>query len=198
MGISERKQRQQEQIRAAILAQSWQIVEDEGWDALSIRRIAEGIEYSTPVVYKHFENKEAIRTAFSQEGYALLAARLREAKKAHERAADQLMALSNAYWDFANEHPKHYQIMYGLGIPSCEMVQGSAEIMEVSRVFHETIGAAVRDSKPDTDVHLKAKTFWSILHGLVALGMISQPGDPQAAKRVLEDAAAGFIKTLVS
>src|SRR5690606_7123111 len=98
MGISERKQRQQDQIRAATLAQSWQIVEDEGGDALSIRRIAEGIEYSTPVVYKHFENKEAIRTAFSQEGYALLAARLREAKKAHERAADQLMALSNAYW----------------------------------------------------------------------------------------------------
>lgn len=198
MGISERRQRQLEQVRSAILAQSWQIVEEEGWDALSIRRIADAIEYSTPVVYKHFESKEAIRSAFSQEGYALLADRLYRAKKTHDRPTDQLMALSQAYWAFAEEHPKHYQIMYGLGIPTCEMVRETQEIREVSTVFHQTIEAAIRESKqPDADVHLKAMTFWSILHGLVAMGMISGPGDPQTAKRILEDATAGFIKALV-
>ncbi|PPL00367.1 transcriptional regulator, TetR family [Parapedobacter indicus] len=198
MGISERKQRQLEQVRSAILAQSWQIVEEEGWDALSIRRIADAIEYSTPVVYKHFESKEAIRSAFSQEGYALLASRLHQAKRTHDRPTDQLMALSQAYWAFAEEHPKHYQIMYGLGIPTCEMVRETQEIMEVSTVFHGTIEAAIQESKqPNADVHLKAMTFWSILHGLVAMGMIAGPGDPQTAKRILEDATAGFIKALV-
>jgi len=198
MGISERKQRQLEQVRAAILAQSWQIVEEEGWDALSIRRIADAIEYSTPVVYKHFESKEAIRSAFSQEGYALLADRLQQAKTLHPRPTDQLMSLSNAYWTFAEAHPKHYQIMYGLGIPTCEMVRETREIMAVSTVFHETIEAAIRESKhPDADVHLKAMTFWSILHGLVAMRMVASPGDPQTAKRILEDATAGFIKALV-
>ncbi len=198
MGISERKQRQLEEVRSAILAQSWQIVEEEGWEALSIRRIADAIEYSTPVVYKHFESKEAIRSAFSQEGYALLANRLHQAKTSHKLPTDQLMSLSHAYWNFAEEHPKHYQIMYGLGIPTCEMVRETREIMEVSTVFHQTIEAAIQESKqPDADVHLKAMTFWSILHGLVAMGMISGPGDPQTAKRILEDAVAGFIKALV-
>src|SRR5690606_4627422 len=108
--------------------------------------------YSTPVVYKHFESKEAIRSAFSQEGYALLARRLHQAKREHDRPTDQLMALSNAYWAFAEEHPKHYQIMYGLGIPTCEMVRETREIMEVSSVFHDTIEAAIRESKqPDAD-----------------------------------------------
>ncbi|GGG97895.1 TetR family transcriptional regulator [Parapedobacter pyrenivorans] len=198
MGISERKHRQLEQVRTAILAQSWQIIEEEGWEALSIRRIADAIEYSTPVVYKHFESKEAIRSAFSQEGYALLANRLLKAKTACDSPTDQLMALSNTYWAFAQEHPKHYQIMYGLGIPTCEMVRETREILEVSNVFHETIEAAIQASKqPDTDVHLKAMTFWSILHGLIAMGMISGPGDPQTAKRILEDATAGFIKALM-
>ena len=198
MGISERKQRQLEEVRSAILEQSWQIVEEEGWDALSIRRIAEAIEYSTPVVYKHFESKEAIRSAFSQEGYALLADRLQQAKQSYDCPTDQLTALSNAYWSFAQEHPKHYQVMYGLGIPTCDMVRESREIGEVSIIFRDTIEAAIRESKqPDADAHLKAMTFWSILHGLVAMGMISRPGDPQTAKRILEDATAGFIKALV-
>ena len=199
MGISERKQRQLEEVRSAILEQSWQIVEEEGWDALSIRRIADAIEYSTPVVYKHFESKEAIRSAFSQEGYALLAARLQQARQAYDRPTDQLTALSNAYWAFAQEHPKHYQIMYGLGIPTCDMVRETDEIREVSMIFHDTIEAAIRESKqPDADAHLKAMTFWSILNGLVATGMVTGPGDPQQAKRILEDAIAGFIKALVT
>ena len=199
MGISERKQRQLEEVRSAILEHSWQIVEEEGWDALSIRRIADAIEYSTPVVYKHFESKEAIRSAFSQEGYALLAARLQHAKQSYDCPTDQLASLSNAYWAFAMEHPKHYQVMYGLGIPTCEMVRETLEIGEVSLIFRDTIEAAIRASKqPDAEVHLKAMTFWSILHGLVAMGMISGPGDPQTAKRILEDATTGFIKALVT
>lgn len=198
MGISERKQRQQQEVRAAILAKSWQIVEEEGWEALSIRRIADGIEYSTPVVYKHFESKEAIRSAFSMEGYALLADRLGDAKKAKDRPTDQLMALSRAYWAFAHEHPKYYQVMYGLGIPTCDAVRETQEIQSVSDIFHQAIEAAIRESnQPDTDAHLKTMTFWSILHGLVAMGMISGPGDPQKAKLILEDATVGFVKALI-
>ncbi len=198
MGISERKQRQQEQVRAAILAQSWQIVQDEGWESLSIRRIADAIEYSTPVVYKHFESKDAIMSAFSEEGYALLAKRLDEAKAAHRHPVDQLKAMAHAYWDFAQSHKKHYQIMYGLGIPTCEMVREIKEIGEVACLFHATVESAIQTGKqPDADVHLKATTFWSILHGLVAMGMIAQPGSPERARLILEDAAAGFIKALV-
>ncbi len=199
MGISERKQRQLEEVRAAILEQSWQIVEEEGWEALSIRKIADAIEYSTPVVYKHFESKDAILEAFSQEGYARLAENLISAKASRTAPDEQLEAISKAYWQFAQEHPKHYQIMYGLGIPTCQMVREIREIRQVSDLLHATIDDAIKSGKnPDVDSHLKATTFWSILHGLVAMTMIAAPGGPEMARRSLDDAVQGFIKALLN
>lgn len=197
MGISERKQRQFKEVRATILEQSWQIVEEEGWEALSIRKIADAIEYSTPVVYKHFESKDAILEAFSREGYALLAESLAKAKRSKTSPDKQLEAISEAYWQFAHEHPKHYQIMYGLGIPTCQMVRDIPEIRQVSDLLHTAIDGAIRLGKhPDADSHLKATTFWSILHGLVAMTMIAAPSGPEMARRTLDDAVQGFIKAL--
>ncbi|MFB2119679.1 TetR/AcrR family transcriptional regulator [Parapedobacter sp. 2B3] len=199
MGISERKQRQLEEVRATILKQSWQIVEEEGWEALSIRKIADAIEYSTPVVYKHFESKDAILEAFSREGYDRLANQLATAKASQASPDKQLEAISAAYWRFAQEHPKHYQIMYGLGIPTCQMVRDIPEIRQVSDLLHTAIDEAIKSGKnPDVDGHLKAKTFWSILHGLVAMTMISAPGGPEMARRTLDDAVQGFIKALLN
>ncbi|WP_257656464.1 TetR/AcrR family transcriptional regulator [Parapedobacter lycopersici] len=199
MGIAERKQRQQDEVRAAILAQSWQIVEELGWEALSIRRIADGIEYSTPVVYKHFESKDAILEAFSREGYVLLASQLSDAQQAGDAPEARLMALARAYWEFATQHPRHYQLMYGLGIPTCEMVREIREIKEVSDVLHTAIEEAIRAGKnPETDTHLKTTTFWSILHGLVAMSLIAVPGCPEKARLTLEDAINGFVKALMN
>lgn len=60
MGITERRLRQKEEVRSGILATAWQMVKDDGWQSLSIRKIADAIEYSIPVIYDHFQNKEAI------------------------------------------------------------------------------------------------------------------------------------------
>ena len=60
MGTLERKQRLKEEVRTRILEASWQIVKDEGWHALSMRKIADAIEYTAPIIYGYFENKEAI------------------------------------------------------------------------------------------------------------------------------------------
>ncbi|MEO6962547.1 MAG: helix-turn-helix domain-containing protein [Puia sp.] len=72
MGIAERKLRQKEELRMMILDAAWQMVKQEGWHALSLRRISEAIEYSVPVIYDHFENKEAILLEFSRQGFSLL------------------------------------------------------------------------------------------------------------------------------
>lgn len=199
MGISERKQRQHRALRSTILRQSWHIVEKEGWEALSVRRIAEAIEYSTPVVYRHFENNEAILEVFSREGYVLLADMLRDARDTRTAPADQLMAMAAAYWDFAVRYPKHYQIMYGLGVPTCEMIKESAEIRAVSDTFKGVIRTAIASGPhPNTDACLKVTTFWSILHGLVAMSMISRPDWLERSRRTLDDATAGFVKALTT
>ncbi len=60
MGVHERRQREKESVRANILQAAFNLVKTDGWASLSMRKIADAIEYSAPVVYDHFENKEAI------------------------------------------------------------------------------------------------------------------------------------------
>lgn len=79
MGIAERKLRHKEGIRIGILEAAWQLVITDGWQSLSIRKIADAIEYSIPVIYNHFENKEAILLEFTREGFEKLAEVLRNA-----------------------------------------------------------------------------------------------------------------------
>src|ERR1700741_4216450 len=119
MGIIERRLRQREEIKSSILATAWQMVKEEGWQSLSIRRIAEAIEYSVPVIYDHFENKEAILFEFGKEGFKILANKIEESKRKSTDPAAQLKLIAHAHWDFARKHKEHYQLMYGLGMQGC-------------------------------------------------------------------------------
>src|SRR3954471_4469054 len=100
MGIVERKERQRKEVRDSILQAAWQLVNEEGWQSLSIRKIADAIEYSVPVVYDHFENKEATLFEFTKQGFKLLGDKLTEAIKHHTDPSKQLEAIAYAYWDF--------------------------------------------------------------------------------------------------
>lgn len=199
MGILERKQRQMEEIKATILKQSWQIVEEEGWQALSIRKIADAIEYSTPVVYKHFESKDAIIEEFTRQGFDLLAKQLENAQQAHVDPAKQLVAISHAYWNFAFAHVKHYQIMFGLGMPTCEMIRSIDEMKKANDIMLTSIKHAIKTgNNREADSYLKLRTFWSILHGMAAIEMIATNDCEEVAKQVLDDAVGGFIQALTT
>src|SRR6187551_3187243 len=117
MGTTERRMREKEKVREAILGTAWNMVKEEGWQSLSIRKIADAIEYSVPVVYDHFENKEAILSEFNRQGFKLLGDKLIEAKAKYPEASKQLETIAFAYWDFAFENKEYYQLMYGLGMP---------------------------------------------------------------------------------
>jgi AcrR family transcriptional regulator len=198
MGIIERKLRHKQDVRASILQAAWQLVEQEGWSALSIRKIADAIEYSIPVIYSHFENKDAILLEFSREGFRRLATQLQTAKEEHENPGQQLMAMAQAYWDFAFGNQEYYQLMFGLGIPACDTVKKVAEMKLFSDVIIPVLQKAVAaSSHPETSHMLKFHTYWSILHGLVSIQMIGKNNaDDPIQQMVLEDAIGGFIKAL--
>src|ERR1044071_1405989 len=107
MGIAERKQRQREEIRAGILDAAWHLVHEEGWAALSIRKIAEAIEYSVPVIYDHFENKEAILLEFTKRGFRLLNEKLEQAQASATEPAAQIKGMAYAYWSFAFDQKEY-------------------------------------------------------------------------------------------
>lgn len=199
MGIAERRIRQKEEIRASILEASWHQVLTEGWQSLSIRKIADAIEYSIPVIYNHFENKEAILLEFTKEGFQKLADAIQEVKIQHIKPAKQLEAIAYAYWDFAFEHKEYYQLMFGLGIPACERVNQIAEMKTMTTIMISTIEETIKASPdPEADFFLKYHTYLSILHGLVSIQMMRNEGGPtEGDRRILKDAVSGFIKSLL-
>jgi AcrR family transcriptional regulator len=197
MGVKERRERQREEVRSNILATAWQMVKEEGWQSLSMRKIADAIEYSAPVIYDHFENKEAILQEFAKEGFRLLSKKIQQAKGKYDQPADQIKAVADAYWNFAFKNREHYQLMYGLGMPGCEIEKCFPERTSFRNLVSEPIRAIISKGKnPDANPCLKYYTFWSILHGLISIKSMNGNVSDEVNKLVLEDAVTGFIKNL--
>ena len=198
MGIAERRQRQKEEVRAAILTTAWQMVKSDGWQSLSIRKIAEAIEYSVPVIYDHFENKEAILFEFAKEGFRLLSKKMRAAKDKENRPEDQIKAMADAYWNFAFKNKEHYQLMFGLGMATCETEKCLPEKIDFRNLLMEPINALLsKNQQSEMNACLKYHTLWSVLHGLVSIKIMGNSDvSEQLNKMVLDDAISGFIKNL--
>src|SRR5580698_3459845 len=201
MGITDRKLRQKEEVRASILDTAWEMVVTEGWQSFSIRKVADAIEYSVPVIYSHFENKDAILLEFNRKGFELLTEALAAAKAGEPDPANQIRKMGRAYWDFAFQNKEYYQLMFGLGIPTCEAVSKIPALASFSEVILGSIVAMVgSDKKPNFDPWLKYQSFWSMLHGLVSINMASfsrpEPNDHHETlpQQVLDDVMCSFIR----
>jgi len=195
MGIAERKIRQKEEIRASILKAAWEVVLEEGWQALSIRKIAEGIEYSVPVIYDHFANKEAILFELTKQGFQLLNADLVKARKRSGNPEKQIEAMAYSYWEFAFDNKAYYQVMFGLGMPNCEMVGKIDELVVFSNLIMQPLKELIALGKNKTaDPFLKLHTFWSMLHGLISINMMNNNEHKEELNQlVIQDFIIGFI-----
>ncbi len=114
MGIKERRDRERQELKQAILAAAREIAASEGWQAVTIRRVADRIEYSPPTIYEHFASKEAILLDLTREGHRTLLAAIEAAQPTGDPASG-LIAAGHAYWEFAWTYPELYQVMHGLG-----------------------------------------------------------------------------------
>ena len=174
MSIIDRKIRQKEEVRATILDTAWGLVVAEGWHSFSIRKIADAIEYSVPVIYSHFENKDAILLEFNRKGFALLAQAMAAAKAGQSNPADELRAMGRAYWKWALTNKEYYQLMFGLGMPTCDTARKIPAMQEFQAVIESSILAMAPAGKTcPFDPFLKYQSFWSMLHGLVSINMAS-------------------------
>jgi AcrR family transcriptional regulator len=196
MGISDRKIRQKGEVKASILDAAWEMVVTDGWASLSIRKIADAIEYSVPVIYTHFENKDAILLEFNRKGFKLLSEKIIGAKTGQPGPREQIVAMGHAYWSFAFLNREYYQLMFGLGIPTCEAVRKIPEMVD----FNDAITSSIRALTPPgreaaVDPFLKFQSFWSMLHGLVSINMLGKPSPHNSmAEQVLKDVICSFIK----
>jgi AcrR family transcriptional regulator len=121
MGVRERRERERHEMQRAILEAAHDIAIREGWEAVTIRRVAEKIEYSPPTIYEYFESKEQIVVELLRDGFRLLLEDMRAARDAHADPEAALLAMGLAYWDFAWKHPALYQGMNGLGLEGSDL-----------------------------------------------------------------------------
>src|ERR671918_1739285 len=111
MGIKERQERDREAVRRAILDAARDLFTMEGYRHVSIRRIAERIEYSPAAIYSYFPSKDDIFFALTEEGFRLLAAHLTPATS----VTDPLERLRRGLWafyDFSKTHSEYFELMF--------------------------------------------------------------------------------------
>jgi len=111
MGTRERREREKENLRRAILDAARELFVTESFDAVTMRKIAAAIEYSPTTIYLHFADKEAILDALCEEGFGLLAERIHQAASIAD-PIDRLRQAANCYFDFAREYRSYYTIMF--------------------------------------------------------------------------------------
>ena len=163
MGIAERKGRERVERESRIVAAARVIAQREGWDAVTIRRLADEIEFSQPVLYSHFENRDAIVAAVAVEGFREITVALREAANG-STGRSALKNVAVAYLTFALRHPALYEAMFVL---PTNLRFAEAETRPELRAAFEALAAVVTPFC--ADVAVAAETFWAALHGLAAL-----------------------------
>ena len=167
MTIEERRARDRAARRQLIVTTARRIAEAEGWDAVTTRRLSAEIEYSQPVLYKHFSNMEAIAQSVAVEGFQELAESLSDARGGTAEPEHALRRIAHAYIDFALANPAVYDAMFTRA--TTLHFAASDTPPELSAAFAELRDAvtAVADT---ADADTATEVLWAALHGLATLG----------------------------
>jgi AcrR family transcriptional regulator len=198
MGIKERRDREKQELRQAILDAAREIAAAEGWSTVSIRKIADKIEYSPPMIYAYFEDKDALLVALLVEGFRQLTKCIRATREAYPDPRVALIEMAGAYWDFAMENPALYQVMHGLAGGHIHDPHEANKPPEVHDTVEEVLGAFVVWGKANNIRDLNyIDAFWTVygtLHGLVSLYMAKRlPVDAAGGRRLMQTAVITLL-----
>lgn len=190
MSVQERRQRERADRERLIVATARELAEQQGWDAVTTRRLAERIEYSQPVLYSHFRGKREIIGAVALKGATELAAAVRAATSGANSPREQVPALARAYLDFAERHPAVYDAIFQLDGGLAYAQEDTPEpLKDAFAALLESLGEAAGDG-----VHpgLFTEVFWAALHGLATLTRARRlpPEDTERRVELLMDRLA--------
>src|SRR5690606_6636140 len=183
-----RKERERAERRARIVAAARELAETQGWEAVTVRKLADRIEYSQPVLYGHFAGKTAIVGAVAEEGFAELAEALRAAHAAADGPERAFALLARAYLDFAEANPALYDAMFSL---ATDLPFGPDAPPSLRAGWNEI----ERLSRPDVggpDPGARTEVAWGPLHGLVTLARSGRLM-PELRERRLEILVAQWL-----
>src|SRR5258706_2571047 len=123
MGTQERRERERQELRSQILDAARELFATEGYDAVTMRKIADKIEYSPTAIYQHFADKDALVAELCRHDFRSFAAHFAQAA-ATEDPVLRLRETGRAYFAFAVEFPQHYRVMFMAARPSVSPEEG--------------------------------------------------------------------------
>ena len=142
------------------------LAEHEGWDAVTTRRLSTEIEYSQPVLYKHFASMEEIVEAVALEGFGELAETLGAARRSAGAAGDALTRIARAFSKFATDNPALYDAMFSR---ATRLRFGSDDSPAPLHAAFGELRAAVATVAHERDIDTLSEVVWAGLHGLATL-----------------------------
>lgn len=200
MGITERRERERTETRDKILDAARELFVNEGYDGVSMRKVAQKIEYSPTAIYVHFHDKEQLFLELCHADFR----RLAESFAAIGQIPDpieRLRRIGYAYMQFGLENPNHYRMMFMSSHPKLPegtsmetMGKGNPE--EDAYAFllltvKEAMAAGAFRSE-FADAELIAQTLWAGVHGVVSL-QIAKWEDEWVPWRDFEARAAAMV-----
>lgn len=201
MGIKERREKQKDTLRREIMAAARELFVEQGYERVSMRKVAEKIEYSPTTIYLYFKDKQDLLTSICEETFAQLHQALNKIENA---SGDPLVCLKKgmrAYVEFGLQHPSDYTLVFVIA-PEPPAAEGGEEYgYEGSmgqRAFshlENMVTQCIRQGKiKKGDPATISQTIWAGLHGLTSL-LIGHHGFPFVARERLINS---LINTLLA
>lgn len=198
MGIKERQDRDRQAVRESILDAARELFLTEGYRQVSIRKIAERIEYSPAAIYSYFPSKDDIFFALAEEGFRRLDAHVRAAGDRPD-PLDEVRARWWAYYRFSREQPEFFELMFvDRTVPQItEQWTGLAFVHQMLQHAASRIQRCVDTGifPAGTNAEVVMHVLWAALTGpaVIGSGCRLAPGEDAdaLARDVLETTLAG-------
>ena len=166
MAIADRRERDRAARRRLIITTARKLAEADGWDAVTTRRLSTEIEYSQPVLYKHFTGMDQIADAVAIDGFGELADVCSAASSGAGTASEALARIAHAYLDFARNNPAVYDAMFTRATTLRFAAQDTPP--QLTAAFDELLQAVGLEGDEQVADAL-TEVLWAALHGLVTL-----------------------------
>jgi AcrR family transcriptional regulator len=191
MGSGERREREKDEVRTRILDVARELFAAEGFTSVTMRRIADGLEYTPGALYRHFPDKAALLQALVVADYASFS----HAFQALGRIADPLERIrraGEAYVAFGLSHPHHYRLLFMTPEPAGGAIAPIAAAgdprADAYEFLHQAVLAAAAAGqlrKDLTDLDAVTRLLWAGVHGVVSLAINGRTGWPPRSVRPL-------------
>jgi AcrR family transcriptional regulator len=204
VGSADRRQRQKESLRASILDAARELFVQHGFEAVTMRKIAEKIEYSPTAIYQHFADKESLVQELCANDFLTLAEAFGRLAEIAD-PIDRLREMGEAYVGFARSNPNQYRFMFM--VPHPESTWSNAERegdrgnpnRDAYTFLRWTCTQAIEQGRvrPDLDhPDVAAQLVWGAMHGIIAL-QIAMAEDDWVEWQPLEQLGASMVETLI-